>query len=329
MEWGEPLYDFCGVKLHSPFGVGAGLLWNSRWVEVYARLGFSLLTTKTVRTKRCEGHPFPHVLAVNNHAASEIPSTAVAYPDAELLAQTGALVNSFGNPYVEPEIWVQDFARAKNSLAHGQMLVVSITGTVEVGAGLDEFAEDCARCAELALDVGADALEVNLSCPNVANPAENIYQNPRASAQVLASVRRGAPRALLFVKVGRFAAREAARVFVAAVANQIDAITAINSEPVRVLDARGAPAFPGRTTAGLAGRPLKQLARAQVEMLAQIRREENYHFKIIGLGGVTRPEDFVEMREAGADVVEAVTGAMVNPYLAHEIDERVMADARI
>jgi dihydroorotate dehydrogenase len=64
-------------------------------------------------------------------------------------------------------------------------------------------------------------------------------------------------------------------------------------------------------------------------MLAQIRREENYHFKIIGLGGVTRPEDFVEMREAGADVVEAVTGAMVNPYLAHEIDERVMADARI
>ncbi len=329
MEWGEPAYDFCGLKLHSPFGVGAGLLWNARWVELYARLGFSVLTTKTVRTHRYEGHPCPHVLAVRDYVAREIPTTVVAYPDADLLVQTGALVNSFGNPYVEPELWIQDFRRAKKSLARGQMLVVSITGTVEAGAGLDEFAEDGAQCAHLALEAGADALEVNLSCPNVANPAEKIYQNPMASAQVLASVRRVATRILLFVKVGRFATREAASRFVTAVADTIDAITAINSEPVVVLNSSGAPAFPGRTTAGLAGRPIKHLALEQVTLLAQIRREENYDYRIIGLGGVTRPEDFVEMRAAGADLIESVTGAMVNPYLAHEIDERMTANARV
>ncbi|MEK9161093.1 MAG: diguanylate cyclase, partial [Patescibacteria group bacterium] len=40
-----------------------------------------------------------------------------------------------------------------------------------------------------------------------------------------------------------------------------------------------------------------------------------------GVGGVTRPEDYKEYRDAGADVVMSATGAMWNPYLAKEIKD--------
>jgi dihydroorotate dehydrogenase len=45
----------------------------------------------------------------------------------------------------------------------------------------------------------------------------------------------------------------------------------------------------------------------------------NYTYTIIGVGGVSSPEDFQEYRKAGADIVMSATGAMWNPYLAEEI----------
>lgn len=55
------LLDF---ELGSPFGIPAGLLLDSRWISLYARLGFDLLTYKTVRTRRQESLPFPNCLFV-------------------------------------------------------------------------------------------------------------------------------------------------------------------------------------------------------------------------------------------------------------------------
>lgn len=319
LDWDEPQYQFCGSKLHSLFGIGSGLLWNSRWIELYARLGFSLLTTKTVRTRALKGYPFPQILAILENRIAEKLACVTAVPDSLLLARNAALVNSLGNPYVAPDEWIPDLQRARESIAPGQRLIVSITGTVESGDTLNDFAWDCAKCATLALQAGAHAIEVNLSCPNVAQPDENIYHNAEASARVLAEVGDAAPDTPLFVKVGRFGSRAEASSFIVAAAPFIHAITAINSEPVVVVDPFGQPAFPGRTTAGLAGRPLKPFALEQIRMLDAIRRDEHYAFKLIGLGGVTCPQDFVEMRQAGADAVEAVTGAMVNPFLAQEI----------
>lgn len=324
-----PTYEFCGMPLRAPIGVGAGLLWNGRWVELYARLGYSLLTTKTVRTRRVEGHAFPQLLAVEYVEYNDPPGSVVAFKDADLLSRRAALVNSFGNPYVEPEQWIPDFARAKKSLTSGQQLCISISGTLEEGDDLDAFARDTAHCARLALTAGADALEVNLSCPNVANPAENLYQDPDASALVLRAVRAATPQLPLFVKVGRFATRTDAIKFIAAITANVDAITAINSEPVRVLNAQGEPAFPGRVMAGLAGHPLKPLALAQVQMLDDLRRAGGYTFKLIGLGGMTCAQDFFDLRAAGADVVETVTGAMVNPFLAQEIETELQRRERV
>src|SRR2546426_9525113 len=44
-----PMKSFFGLPVRSRFGIPASILPNSRWLETYARLGFDILTYKSVR----------------------------------------------------------------------------------------------------------------------------------------------------------------------------------------------------------------------------------------------------------------------------------------
>lgn len=59
-----------------------------------------------------------------------------------------------------------------------------------------------------------------------------------------------------------------------------------------------------------------------VERLKHLREENGLDYQIIGVGGVTTPDDYQRFREAGADAVMSATGAMWNPYLAQEIKSK-------
>ena len=60
-------------------------------------------------------------------------------------------------------------------------------------------------------------------------------------------------------------------------------------------------------------------------MVARLKKHKKtlkYTYTIIGVGGVTIPADFIEYRNAGADIVMSATGSMWNPYLAQEIKNK-------
>jgi len=103
----------------------------------------------------------------------------------------------------------------------------------------------------------------------------------------------------------------------------IAGISAINTIPAQVVDKQGKQALPGqgRLTAGICGAAIKWAGLDMVKRLNQIKQNLGKDFAIIGVGGVITPEDFFEYRRAGADLVQSVTGAMWNPYLAKEIKE--------
>src|SRR5207237_4216343 len=52
-----PMKDFLGHQVASRVGVAASLLMNERWFEFYSRLGFDLLTYKTIRSRVRLAHP--------------------------------------------------------------------------------------------------------------------------------------------------------------------------------------------------------------------------------------------------------------------------------
>lgn len=75
--------QLCGMKIASPIGVPAGPLLNSRWIEAASRLGFDVVTYKTIRfthwntfqlhthkndisrSNEHPGHPLPNMLFVD------------------------------------------------------------------------------------------------------------------------------------------------------------------------------------------------------------------------------------------------------------------------
>ena len=70
---------FLDHHLNSPIGIAAGPLLNSKWVEAYSRVGFDVLTYKTVRSMAMPAHGLPNIRPVENreHAAIAPKRTSI------------------------------------------------------------------------------------------------------------------------------------------------------------------------------------------------------------------------------------------------------------
>jgi len=108
---------------------------------------------------------------------------------------------------------------------------------------------------------------------------------------------------------------------IAEVSKHINAASLINTIPAKVYDKNGKQALPGegRLVSGLCGSGIKWAGLDMVKRMDKLRKKKGYNYEIIGIGGVMTPADFHEYRKAGADAVQACTGPMWNPNLAHEI----------
>ena len=59
-------WDFCGFKVDSPLGMPAGPLLNGDWISYYGKLGFSVVTYKTVRSAYRACYGLPNLLPVHS-----------------------------------------------------------------------------------------------------------------------------------------------------------------------------------------------------------------------------------------------------------------------
>lgn len=119
----------------------------------------------------------------------------------------------------------------------------------------------------------------------------------------------------LILKVGYYTNDEDLKKLAEIASKYAQAISLINTIQTEIVDKNGNQALPGnsqRLRSGVCGTAIKW---AGLEMVKKLKAQ----VKIIGVGGVTKAEDYFEYIDAGADVVMSATGAMWNPYLAKEI----------
>lgn len=317
---GEPEVEFLGEKIYLPFGIPAGPLLNSKYCEAAFKAGFDICVYKTVRAEVFPCHPFPNVLAVEvegdlTFEKLEKPLTANAnYKDPI------SITNSFGVPSKTPSVWQEDAKKAIAAAGKGQVLVLSFMGTVRENQTQDEFIEDYILAAKLAKETGAKVLEANLSCPNIGNEGLVCY-NLEVTEKVIKGVRKVIGNTRFVIKVGYYK-EDSDMEKLAEIANEyVDDIAGINTLQATVIDKNGVQALPGpnRLRSGICGASIKWAGLDFVKRMKKIRDAKGYKFSITGVGGVTKPEDYFEYREAGADCVMSATGAMWNPDLAKEI----------
>ena len=185
------------------------------------------------------------------------------------------------------------------------------------GENPDDFAYVVRRLTEAG---AADAIELNISCPNVSHGLD-FATDPRLTAEVV-SVCRRATHLPLLAKLSPNVAdiRPIAR---AAEEAGADGLSLINTVIGTSIDARKRRFRLANITGGLSGPAVKPIALLHVYRTAQV-----VTIPIIGMGGIMNATDAIEFILAGATAVAVGTVSFVNPRAVVEIAGGIAAYLR-
>jgi dihydroorotate dehydrogenase len=300
-------WDYCGLPVASPLGIAAGPLLNGRWILYYASLGFDVLTYKTVRSSARACYSMPNLQPVR--------ATRVAGGDAPLLAaesMADSWAVSFGMPSRSPDVWRADVTATRRALPRGKVLSVSVVATPQPDWTPADLADDYARCARWAVESGADCVEANFSCPNVASCDGQLYQRPDQAGTVAEQLRQAVGQAPLLIKIGHVADATLAADLIAALESHVQALVMVNCIAATVVGRDGRPIFGGERR-GIAGAAIREGCVEQVRLFARIIRERRSSMRLVGCGGISSTEHVGDFLQAGAHAVQLATAAMRDP----------------
>ncbi len=161
---------------------------------------------------------------------------------------------------------------------------------------------------------GVSALEVNVSCPNVASGGMAFGVDPGSCAGVTEKVRSNTDKPVI-VKLSPNVTdiRPIARAVEGAGAHALSLINTLTGMSVNV-DARR-PAL-CNVVGGLSGPAIKPVALYQV-----YRAAGSVSVPVIGIGGIVTARDALEFMMAGASAVQIGTAGFVNPLAALDVIE--------
>jgi dihydroorotate dehydrogenase (NAD+) catalytic subunit len=193
-----------------------------------------------------------------------------------------------------PNPGAKDFAAELRQLKQNGLnapVIASVFGFSE-----DEFA----KVAKILTKAGADAIELNVSCPHVEKTGSEIGQSPKLVSQVVRKVK-NAVTVPVIVKLTPNVA-DITEVAKAAAEAEADAIVAINTIRAMSIDIETTHPILGNKIGGLSGPALKPVA---VRCIYEIYEAVNV--PIIGCGGAATWQDAVELMLAGASAVQIGT----------------------
>ncbi|ADJ27236.1 dihydroorotate dehydrogenase [Nitrosococcus watsonii] len=170
-------------------------------------------------------------------------------------------------------------------------------------------------------DSPIDAIEINISCPNVKEGGVAFGNDPDMSARVV-EVCRKVTRKPLITKLSpnQTSIEENARRCIEA---GTDAFAVINTLMGMAIDIEQRTPLLGNIQGGLSGPAIKPIALLKVRQVYQVCREHG--IPIIGQGGVASGKDALEFLIAGATTVGVGTALFYDPLLCAKINTEIVA----
>lgn len=309
---------FLGFSLNSQFGIpSCPLTVNARFIGIVSRLGFDLLTYKSIRSVEWHGNAFPHWFYVNAPSETDIKKKKEFMASSTSFSgQEPSMVNSFGIHSVKPQYWQEDVRRAQKSLLPGQLLILSMQMTRIPGV---KIIEDARRLARLAKDAGARVVEINFACPNTDEGRGMIFDDIILAPRACEAMKKILGPTPLFVKVGFYKDENTIRKILKRTKGVISGVSTVNTYPGKIVDKKGKDAFPERPWGGISGAVIRKLALKQAKTFVAFKNELGLkNLVIIGIGGVTRPNHINQYFDLGVDAVQSAVGAFADPYLAYK-----------
>ncbi|OIP95136.1 dihydroorotate dehydrogenase B catalytic subunit [Candidatus Wirthbacteria bacterium CG2_30_54_11] len=263
--------NLCGIKLRNPTILASGVLGVSgdTMKRVYD-IGAGAITLKSITNEARKGHPGPVMLATDHYFMNAVG------------------LSGQGVEGVKDEVKILKDA--------GVPVIASV------------FAASFEECGDIAArfeSYGVDAIELNISCPNLSAGEKfgvTIGTSCDLTAQNTAAVKKKTSIPLI-VKLSPNVT-DIVPIAKAAVDAGADMIAAVNTfGPGLKIDIEAARPVLSNKLGGVSGPGILPLALAIIWRLRQA-----IEVPIIAMGGITKYEDVIEMMMAGADAVAIGTG---------------------
>ncbi|MDZ7661475.1 dihydroorotate dehydrogenase [Thiohalophilus sp.] len=184
------------------------------------------------------------------------------------------------------------------------------------GSTLEEYVE----VARIFDDSPIDAMEINISCPNVKEGGVTFGNDPEMSARVVAACRKVTDKPLITkLSPNQTDIAENARRCIEA---GTDGFAVINTLMGMAVDIESRSPVIGNNQGGLSGPAIKPIALLKVHQVYQVAREHG--IPIIGQGGVNSAEDAIEFLIAGASAVGVGTALFYDPLICAKINAGIV-----
>ncbi len=280
--------DFCGIPFDSPIVLLSGCVGFG---EEYTRIeGFSNRDVGAICLKGTTLEPR------RGNAPHRIYETPMGMINAIGLQNPGvdAVVND-----ILPTL---DFSETR--------FIANVSGST-----VEEYV-DVARRFD---DSPVDAIEINISCPNVKEGGVAFGNDPDMSARVVAAVRKVTRKPLITkLSPNQTDIAHNARCCIEA---GTDAFAVINTLMGMAIDIESRTPIIGNNQGGLSGPAIKPVALLKVHQVYQVCR--GHRIPIIGQGGITSAEDALEFLIAGASAIGIGTALFYDPLICPKINEGI------
>ncbi len=277
--------DFCSLKFNSPLVLLSGCVGFG---EEYTRVaGFSNRDAGAVCLKGTTLKP------------------RLGNPAHRIYETSAGMLNAIGlqNPGVDHVVKkilpTLDFSETR--------FIANVSGST-----VEEYAEVTRRFD----DSPIDAMEINISCPNVKHGGVAFGNDPDMSARVVAACR-GVTKKPLITKLSpnqTDIADNARRCIEAGT----DGLAVINTLMGMAIDPETRKPVIGNVQGGLSGPAIKPIALLKVHQVYQVARP--HQVPIIGQGGITTVQDALEFLVAGAAAVGVGTALFYDPLVCRKLN---------
>ncbi len=266
--------NFAGIEMKNPVTVASGTFGYGREYSGFFDLGkLGAIITKGTSLKPKSGNKPPRVCET-----------------------ASGMLNSIGlqNPGIE--------YFANNDLPFLRKFDTKIIVNA-CGSSVDEYVDLC----KILNDLDIDAVELNLSCPNVKEGCMAFGNTYEGVKKVTSAVRKVLDKPLIVKLTPNVT--DIASIAKGVEAGGADAVSLINTLLGMKIDIYKRKPILANNTGGLSGPAIKPVA---VRMVYQVAQAVN--IPIMGLGGIISGEDAIEFLLAGATTISIGAGNFIDPY---------------
>jgi len=282
----NPLHvDFCGLSFDTPIVLLSGCVGFG---EEYTRIeGFSNRDAGAVCLKGTTGEPR---LGNPPHRVCETPMG--------MLNAIG-LQNPGVDKVVDDILPGLDFSETR--------FIANVSGST-----IEEYVYVTERFDNSPID----AIEINISCPNVKEGGVQFGNVPEMSARVVAACRAATAKPIITkMSPNQTDIAENARLCIEA---GTDGLSVINTLMGMAIDVETRKPVIGNVRGGLSGPAIRPIALLKVQQVHEVARRHDV--PIIGQGGIMTAKDAIEFLIAGASAIGVGTALFYDPLVCQKIN---------